>query len=294
MYHSLQMAYAVMKRRSLAVRLRLRGVGVGRILTGQCGFFGNMFMTLNGVRACEFAGVQPEPWWDRTCLYFDDSRGLNAWDNYFQPMPAIDRQPGATRGRRVLAFRPTADAITPRYAGLSVRQSYARCIARYIHLRDDVRQMVDRDWAAVSQGGRVVGVHVRMTDASAGREGRQGFSFDQYFQRVDREVAHLPDSRVLLASDAVEAVDAFVERYGDRVATLDCIRSADGTSIHGHYDAGVTGSPYQKGLEVVRDAYLLARCDVLIGGYSRVTAYALCLSPDLAFVNVGEVALFPE
>ncbi|UAB78976.1 hypothetical protein INR77_04565 [Erythrobacter sp. SCSIO 43205] len=141
--------------------------------------------------------------------------------------------------------------------------------------------------------GKVLGVHVRLTDAAAGQENRKSVGLRDVFEAVGRWLKTNADGQIFLATDDQRAIALFQEHYSDRVIFQDCLRSTDGTSIHGHYDTGVEGSPYLKGLEVMIDALLLARCDHLIRTHSRVTCFTLCWNTALSYTDL-ELELFGE
>ena len=282
---TLQLTYTRARVRANRWRLRLGGFDSARILAGRCGFFGNMFMTLNGIRLCEVAGVAARPYWGRQSLFYDPARGGNAWDYYFQPVQTTPSAAGPD-GRQA-SFKPGADSIYPRYSDMGVRHSYHECIRRHVRLREEIADDLQRRQRDLFGGRPVLGVHMRFTDATAGYELRKTKAMQEYFAAVDARLERLPDAVIFAATDSVQAVAAVRERYGGRTVALDAIRSDSDVSIHGHYDAGVPGSPYQKGLDVVLDAHLLAGVDHLVRINSRVTAYSLCLNPRLTFTNVG-------
>jgi len=286
--HAIMKAYARMRMQATMLRLTYHGHPRARILAAPCGFFGNMFMTLNGIRVCEAAGVQPEPWWRETSLFYEPGNGDNAWDYYFKPVAVVPEvMPERTlRAREAISFKPNAGAIYPVYPGLDVRASYARCIERNVALQDELRADMDRTVERLFGDAHILGVHVRLTDVMRGFEDRKAASMQQYFEAIDAYTVTQPDCRIFVATDSVQALDALRMRYADRILALDCIRSVDDTSIHGHYDSGVSGSQYQKGLDVIRDAYLLSRVHSLVRVHSSVTAFSLCLNPSLSHQNI--------
>lgn len=277
------------RRHFLQLRLRYGKHSSARILAGRCGFFGNMFITLNGIRLCEAAGVHPQPFWNQESLFFEKSHGDNVWDYYFEPI-AI---PGHTCFLDVsgkLAFKPDAASIGPRDNGRTVLETYHQCIQKYVRLKEEVRTEIERLRADLFGSQRVVGVHARFTDTQAGFENRIAQPISKYFQKIDDYSVANPVDRIFVATDSLPVLQSFQRRYGEKIIALDCIRSVDDTSIHGHYDSGLPGSPYLKGLEVIRDAYLLASVSHLVRVNSRVTAYSLCLNPALTFTDVESEA----
>lgn len=275
------------RRHALRLRFRLGRHRTARLLAGRCGFFGNMFITLNGIHLCEAAGVLPQPFWDQESLFFEETRGSNAWEYYFEQisMAGKNYNPGAPAR---IAFKPDAARIGPRYNGYSVRETYHQCIQRYVRLKEPIRREIECIKTELFGTGQVVGVHARFTDVQAGFENRSAPPVADYFKKIDEYCASNPVDRIFVATDYLPALQQFQQRYGNKIVSLECLRSADTTSIHGHYDSGLPGSPYLKGLEVLRDAYLLASVSHLIRVHSRVTAYSLCLNPHLTFTDVSK------
>ena len=248
-----------------------------RILSGSCGLFGDFFMALDGLLFCEKAGLAGRPHWNRRSLYFDAARGDNAWDLFFEPITRPER-------KLSLPYFPSARHFQ-RDADRSARQVAASAVARFGRARPELLEMACRFMDENLQGGDYIGVHVRGTDARAGVEGRH-VEASAIEAALDEEISKHPSRAIFLATDEQAAVSAFRDRWGDRVRVRSCIRSSDGRSVHGHYDQGQAGSAYQKGVDVVVDALLLAWGKHLIRGHSRVTMYSLALNPDLTFTDV--------
>jgi hypothetical protein len=274
------------RRRAFQLRFRYCKHHTVRLLAGRCGFFGNMFMTLNGIRTCEAAGVLPQPFWDQESLFFEESRGSNVWEYYFEQvvMPGLN---GFAEIPARIAFKPDAAQIGPQYNGESIRETYHLCMQKYVRLRASIRQEIELAKAELFGDFHVIGVHARFTDTALGFEKRSAPSLTEYFKKIDEYSAANRVDRIFIATDYLPALEQFQQRYGDKIVALECIRSDGATSIHGHYDSGLPGSPYRKGLEVVRDAYLLASVSHLLRTNSRVTSYSLCLNPKLTFTNVA-------
>jgi hypothetical protein len=273
-----------LRRRATLAQLKRRGKSA-LIAPGRCGFFGNLFITVNGIRMCEAAGVQPIPNWDQRCLYFERERGSNAWDYFFQPIPPLTSE-SATPADDSFELSPDAGIIYPLYPALTIRESYHECFRKFAKLRDEVLEPMESMRRTLLGAGTSLGVHIRLTDAATAVEGRVTSGLQAYMEAIDRNLEVRSEAKLFVATDSVDALNSLRQRYGDRVLYLDCIRSQGAQSIHGHYDAGVPGSPYRKGLEVIQDAVMLASTQHLIRGHSRVTAYSLCINPTLTFENI--------
>lgn len=252
------------------------------IKSGRAGFFGEVFCTLNGIRFAEILGRNAIVEWGRTSAYFDSSVSKNAWGAFFKDISFsfsnVDRYQSSFK----IPFKPGGEDFIP-YNDLSIRESLNIAIHKWCRpvdsVMDDVKSFIESKFLFSS----ILGVHVRQTDAQKGFEGRLSVGLSEFFNAVDCWLLDNPNGGIFLASDDSATVDMFKERYGFRVVCQDCIRSLDGSSIHGHYDYGVDGSGFSKGREVLIDSLILAHCDYLIRTHSRVTAFSLCWNLQLEY-----------
>lgn len=253
-----------------------------RIPSRPCGFFGNFFITLNGLMFCDSIGARGVPWWDRDCPYLDPSRSSNAWSMFFRDPSAADAE-AVTRPRFV--YFPTADHMPP-YRAATPREAAHTLMNRFAEPRPEFLAEAAAFAADHFVPGKTLGVHVRGTDARRGLEDRRSISFDIIHEEVAARLHQEPDTRIFLASDEERVVADFRRRYGAAVCYRPCARSTNGESIHGHYDAGVAASGFEKGRDVLLDALLLSQVDFLIRTHSAVTTYSLCRNPELAYVDL--------
>jgi len=260
------------------------------VQSGGCGFFGDLFMALNGMRFAERHRLACEIAWGERSLYFDPQTGGDAWSNYFK-QSRFDFSPSSFKRRSIaVPYFPGAQEFFP-YDGLTVRQSISEAIASFCSVRTEITDKVDHFTRSKFCPGGMVGVHVRMTDAARGEENRRVLSIDHFVRATEDALREHALSGVFLASDDASVVDQFRKEFGETVVTTDSIRSLDGTSLHGHYDGGVSGNPRQKGEEVLIDALLLAKCGFIVRGHSRVTCFSLCLAPQIPFIDLDFIHL---
>lgn len=262
----------------------IEGIGVG---SQKCGFFGNVLLTLRGLRECEAAGVPARPLWDRECLYLDPKRGKNAWDVFFEAPKDLEGRPvNWPSEARCLRIKPHFKNL-PLDEGKTMRETMARLIKQYTCVRPEIAKAIDTFAKGHFEGCPVLGVHIRRTDAIIGLEGKKRVELEDFEKEINLCLELQPDFKLFVATDSSEVIDWLRERYGGRMIERAVIRSKDGRSIHGHYDEGVQASAYQKGLEVIGDAILLSRCQYLIRTASAVTNYALLKEPELPFTDLS-------
>jgi hypothetical protein len=278
--HDIQDAFWATLGRFAPGRLELQ------IESGGCGLLGDTFMTINGLMFCSRHGLRGRPNWKARCLYYDPERGGNAWDYFFTSHFAATTANEREFVVRV-PYRPSAHSFAPSH-GRSARQVAAEAVRAYAMPQQWLSAYVDalvRQWF---DGEPFVGIHIRGTDVRRGFENRKSVSLGDYETALRRILTEGIASKVYLATDEISAINHFKNLLGKDLVTQPCIRSEDGRSVHGHYDGGVPGSPFQKGKEVLVDSLILSRSRHLIRGHSRVTCYSLCLNSQLPFTDLEQ------
>lgn len=253
-------------------------------MSGGCGLFGDLFMALNGVRFAERKRLSGEVCWDKRSLYFEAAKGRNVWSYYFENSAFAFGGEISLSGM-ALPYFPGAQDFDP-YPGLSVRQSVHRLLQKHCRPRASILKSVEQFASERFSSEAMLGVHIRRTDAARGMEDRREVHLRHFVAEIDEWLRHHPGGAIFLATDEASVVEELETRYGERVIAQHCLRSRDGASLHGHYDGGTEGTAFRKGLEVIIDALLLARCDHLIRTHSRVTCYTLCLNPQLSYTDL--------
>lgn len=159
--------------------------------------------------------------------------------------------------------------------------AYRYLIDKYLRPRADILQEIEAfaGWfLQPDAGGRapLIAAHVR-----AGDKWKDDPQLDQKNAYVPRLVqqfgARHPSFRLFLLTDSTVARDAYASMFGPRLITTDALRTPDRFGVHykkEHTDRRRIGA------EVLKDAYLAARCDYFIGiGSSNVTCFIYHLKP---------------
>ena len=251
-----------------------------RVRSGGCGFFGDVFQAANAIRFAEVNSISCEIKWGAESLYSNGGTG-NAWLDFFEEF----KYEFGGSGGLVIPYAGNSFPVAT-YRGMSVRQSYNCILRAYVN---PIHWIVDEceRFARENLGDAAkLAVHVRGTDAAAGFEDRKTATLEMYLGEVDVWLSENPKGKVYLATDELRVLETFRREFGENVVFRDCLRSESGASIHGHYDNGILGDPVQKGIEVLMDALILAKCDVLVRGHSMVTCFSLCWNPELIFVDI--------
>ena len=153
-----------------------------------------------------------------------------------------------------------------------------KLVEKYIRFNDIVQSELDKA-CKIMCGQRVLGIHVRGTDMYT--EGKQhpiptGKTKD--FTIIDEILKKHGLKTILLCTDADETVKLFKEHYGDDLITMDAIRQKDNSLMGLHKDKSLSereNHRYLLGLEVIKDMYLLSKCNVLLCGPSNVAFAAM-------------------
>ncbi len=152
--------------------------------------------------------------------------------------------------------------------GLDRRALFRFLIRNYIRLRRDVQSLIDAFYDANMKGSPFLAVHVRSSDKIV--EVRHLHELNaRYPGEIDKVLEANPGMRIFLMTDCIEILEEYRKRYGDLLVYTECRRvPGNGKGVH-FYEYR---DNRQKGLEVLVDTWLAARCDYFIGnGYSNVS-----------------------
>jgi len=253
------------------------------IRSRSCGFFGDTATTLNGIRFAEMNGIDCAVEWGQRSLYLDPASGPNVWKYAFAESKFAFR--GSAKERSIhLPYYPTPDPF-PSYQDLSERESLALAISKFCKPTTEITQIVEA-YISTNFAPTTLGVHYRGTDAAAGFENRNTTSVQQLEIVISDWLKKNPEGNVFLATDETSAIDKLSERFPGVIHYRECIRSIDGKSVHGHYDDGNSGNGRQKCIEVLVDAILMSKCNLLCARGSRVVWFATSMNPKLELIEI--------
>lgn len=169
------------------------------------------------------------------------------------------------------------------------RQAAYQLIKEYLVLKDDVLREINL-FDAANFDGYVIGLHIRgpgRTDGGVPLMRRVFGATNEvpltpFFEAVNQEINMHPNAMIFACSDSNAVMTSITARYGKRVICWPAIRSEFG-EMHAHHpnNLGQTFSGYRLGLDVLVEAYLLARTSFFVHGNSNVANYVLCLNPEI-------------
>jgi len=155
------------------------------------------------------------------------------------------------------------------FAGLSLDEAARRVLTQHVTLNKEIVAEVDR--FAASFTSPTIGVHVRHTDLES--------PVDRIMAAV-REVAGTSGAQIFLCTDNLHVQRLFSRLFPGLLFTEKYL-SAAGEPLHGLTE-GVSSE--SKGMEALRDMYLLSRCDHIIhyslSSFARIAILSRDFSPD--------------
>ena len=157
--------------------------------------------------------------------------------------------------------------------------------SKYIVLREEIQAELDNKWNGMLKNRsrkQIIGVHVRGTDKQVSLQGHYlAPGLIPYIQAVDKLLEKYPEASIFLCCDEKKTIKFFCEIYTDRVRFNKVYRAEDNSKIDINLEKNNNIRPfhkYQLGLEVIYDAYMLARCSCLVHTHSNVTNAAIILN----------------
>lgn len=169
-------------------------------------------------------------------------------------------------------------------AGYVVNEEYLEKLAgvarKYLHLNKKTKFFFENSYRRVLLRGesrkKVLGVHVRGTDFALQWEGHPNMvTVEDFFDAIDEVLDGENDfQHIFLATDDNTRVEAFKERYGDRLSYYEDVHRGEGVRLAILDALDRENTHYLDGLEALRDMYTLARCDGLVAGLSQISISA--------------------
>ncbi len=203
--------------------------------------------------------------------------------------------------------------------GMTVEQIYRYLFSKYIRIKPDIDMEIQgyyNSWLKDSHP--VLAVHVRRADEGKVFDTRDSDKFDnQYWNKVYRKVEkdngkpgekfskHLKKGKykepnkvyhkeikkviekynikkIFLLTDCQKTVEEYVKMYGSIVAVTDCKRLSSDQEISYMENAMIKR---RRGVEVIKDAFIAAKCDFFIGNDFSNLSHAVTRIKDWPVKN---------
>lgn len=155
--------------------------------------------------------------------------------------------------------------------GMTAHQIYRGLFDKYLKLKPDIAAEIQEFYDThLKDGHPLLGVHMRGGDKVREVENLSHLN-KKYYMEVGSYVEKYGIQKILLLTDCEDILKEFQKRYGSMVVFTDCRRGQLGDTRNAAHLQEYSNKR-RKGIEIIKDTYLAARCDCFIGnGYSNVS-----------------------
>jgi hypothetical protein len=203
----------------------------------------------------------------------DKLNRANPWEFYFKPV--VETSSPSERDSdfsMILASSLGFPDGYPRKMLISHIQELRDIALRYIQPSSDLVAELEDAKAFVLGGHKVLGVHFRGQEQKTMPYHPLSPTLAQMFAAIDAAIATHQFTRIFVASEDQDYVDAVLKRYPDLALTLPHFRTRSPVNAY-----RINPRPMHKyllGKEILFDAFILASCDGLVSSTSNVTEFA--------------------
>ena len=265
---------------------------------GCDGLFAELRFLLHEFYFCDLFGFTPVALIPPESCY-SEKHPVNGTDNvfeyYFDPVsdvPLADARQSSAVVEHNFYQRMYIQKVFDMRSGYLPSEAYldkmAELTAKYLHLNSVVAPQIADAVHSIIGGRKTLGVHVRGADFKRHYRNHPNMvTTAEYLAAADAALRAHSFERIFLATDDMDALTAFQEKFGEKVHFyVDVIRTAGDETVMRSQDTR-ENHHYRLGLEVLRDMYTLSACDGIVAGLSNVSLFA-----DIAKRSRGEAFTF--
>ena len=204
----------------------------------------------------------------------------NVWEYYFEPI-------GNTKNisEYLTPEYHVTDGSHPRSSPMSISSHSEFVITwnKYIHLKQNVKDLIKHDESELEISKSTLGVHFRGMEMRTATGHPYPPSFKQVFFEIDTLLSNNVYNQIFLVTEGQRYLNRFRLRYGKKLIFTDSYRTRFRNS-HSVYPR--ENHKYLLGLEILRDAILLSKCGGIISGSSNLSEAAILLSQGHYLHNI--------
>lgn len=208
--------------------------------------------------------------------------GSNGWTDYFLPVSDVSLS-DALSSPDVFHFRERPREFPVHE--YSQNDKYVDTFHAAICLNPELTSYVGTWLRYLETAGRRLGVHARGTDMRVAKSHQAPPENHQLRKTIDEALHRAHFDSIFVATEDARSLSFLTKRYGNRVVTTDSFRTAGKKKLV-FESRGILQWRYLLGMQVVRDAWLLAACDGLVSGSSNVSEHAQVLKRNGFDVNL--------
>ncbi len=240
------------------------------------GLFSCFFGVLNALLESEKQNKIPVVYWHQNSLYYQEegfNGSTNVWEYYFEPVSAYDYDPDSPIHRYVKSgcfYFTRFDQET--------RDKAHQVISTYIRIKPAVQKKIDDFYTENLIGKKIIGIHLRGTDRYQKKNPPKLEEIaETALQYAGKE------TQFFIASDEQILLDTMIQLLQPYpVYYYPCFRSLNGKGLHnGNHSDEEAPSKAQLGEDVIVEAMLLAKCDLLLHNPSSVSTAVLYFNPEM-------------
>lgn len=248
------------------------------------GFFAEFLYALIRLYYATDRGLVPYINWGKNFLYYEGNENAKESNNFLYYFEPVSNVSSLEKAAYVLnATNCHISDVQNRCLntyGYAVTDEYmdalSSMIKRYIKYNKETKTYLESGYDNLLQGRKTLAVHFRGTDY------RRQYNNHPVFVTIEQEIAEVYNilkakdyEAIFLATDEEKAVTVFRQEFGHFVKTFDDTWRADkGDESVAYSHSNRENHRYKLGLEVIRDQYMLTRCDGLVCGISNLTLSA--------------------
>jgi hypothetical protein len=141
------------------------------------------------------------------------------------------------------------------------------------HILDKVDKFANKNFI-----GKVAAIHIRGTDSFYDKT-RVHLPVGFYKELIAEKLQDY--SKILICTDSLEIVEILKSSFGDKIINYDSEKVT--LEKYRHHLSYTSEDPYKIGEDVLIESLLMAKCDLLIKGYSNVSIFSLVENPYINF-----------
>ncbi len=265
--------------------------------TGNAGFFSNYFYVLGHCIIAEKNGWLPIVDMENYITPYNEITEIfntrNAWEYYFHQPSNMSIENLPNDRTIILSYIEYPYEFVPYYSigiGRYPNKKMVNNLQQYIRKFCKIKQELLKEFEKKAKELNLkecIGIHIRGTDMKNTPEHPIPMSIEKIIDLLEK-IQKNDAKKIFLCTDEENIVNMLKEKFKDRLIVNDVYRSQDGLEgIHLEHKKHTIRKfhSYLLGKEVLKDAYLLSKCDVLIHGNSNV-AYAAIVMNKNKFTNI--------
>lgn len=247
------------------------------------GFFAEFLFLLTSLYYADDMGLVPYVHWGKDFLYYQEKKNNtidNAFLYFFEQVSDIKEDASAAHVLTANDYHIQYVRKKLNTLGYAISEEYmdslSKIIKKYIRYNEKTKLFLEKSYDDLIGKDKALAVHFRGTDYRRQYNNHPVFiTIEQEIEEVYKILKEKDYEVIFLATDEQNAVNVFKKEFGDKVKVFeDTWRASEGNESVAYSHSNRENHHYLLGLEVLRDQYMLTRCDGLVCGISNLTLSA--------------------